>query len=107
MKIDSSFVGPELDEISKEHSWVHAGDLHEFEKGRGGPAYLEEWVHGRVALGPWSVKGAAGTASTGTAHRGLLSSDDVRCGSVRRNWSAGGTSRARLRSPPQTLWSEF
>lgn len=37
---------------------------------------------GCVGLGPYSVKGAAGMASAGTTHRGLLSSDDVRCGSV-------------------------
>jgi len=66
----------------KSISWVHAGDLHEFEKGQGGPAYPEEWVRGHVALGLWSVKGAAGAASAGVAHRGLLSPDDVRCGSV-------------------------
>ena len=106
-KLIVGFVGPGLHEISKEHSWVHAGDLHEFEKGQGAPARLEEWVHGHVALGLWAVKGAAGTARAGTAHRGLLSSDDVRCGSVRRDWSAGGTSRARLRSAPQALRSEL
>lgn len=45
--------------------------MHAFEKGRGCPVYLEAWVHGRVALGPWSVKGAAGTASAGMAHPGF------------------------------------
>lgn len=64
-------------------------------------------MHEHMALSLWSVKGAAGTVSAGMAHQGLLSSDDVRCGSVRRNWPARGTSCAHLRSSPQALWSEF
>lgn len=39
-------------------------------------------MHGHVALGLCSVKGTEGTASAGTSHRDLLSSDDVWCGSV-------------------------
>lgn len=57
-------------------------DLHEFLRGRGGPAYIEEWVHGHVALGLWSVKGATGTVNAGTANQILLSSDDVWCGAL-------------------------